>query len=386
MIRIKIVITVEDFDPNKGYLEYYLARELTKLGHKISVFTFGKINKISKVRMKESFEVIRLPYLALLNGQHIPTPVGIAYAIQFIRKEKPEIIHCQPLSSILSIVFISFRQLFGYKIVGSVFSQNPLLDNTFKKLLFHLQKSMIKLYIKSRSEIIFVKSGNLMKAHEQLFSISRHKFHIIPLGADPNLFKYSDEARSRIRSLLGLSADNIVLVYSGRIIPSKRLDVLAKAIAPLIKQNEKIYLLIVGDSDSLHIKYIKQLIKNMGISKNVIFHPPVHRTRLPNLYSASDIAVWPGLSSISIVEAASVGLPIIMARSPVEIYAAEYENGFVFEPGNVNELREYLRILIYDEKTRKEMGYRSRLLVERRLNWRSIAIQYLDAYERTLQL
>ena len=386
MNRMKTLITVENFDPNKGYLEYYLARELTKLGNKIYVFTFGKNEKISRIGMKEGFEVINLPYLASLNGVHIPTLSGIAYIIQFVGKEKPEIVHCQPLWSILSIVFINFSHFFGYKILGSLYSQTPSLDSISKKLLFYFLKLVVRFYIKNMSEKIFVKSNELMKIQEQLFGIPRHKFYVIPLGADPSLFKYDDKARSRIRNILALSSDDIAVIYSGRIIPSKRLDILVIAISPLIKQNEKIHLLIVGNGDPLYIKYIKGLPKDLKISKNIIFHPLVHRTKLPEFYSASDIAVWPGLSSISIVEAASVGLPVIMANSPVEIYAVGYENGFVFELGNVNELREYLRILIYDEKTRKEMGHRSRLLVERRLNWRSIAIQYLDAYERALQL
>ena len=114
--------------------------------------------------------------------------------------------------------------------------------------------------------------------------------------------------------------------------------------------------------------------------KNVIFHPWVHRTFLYAFYSAGDIAVWPGSSSISIVEAASVGLPVIIERSPVEIYAIEYGNGFAFKRGDINELRKYLEILIHDGKLREEMGLKSRLLVEHKLNWRAITLQYLDAY------
>jgi hypothetical protein len=36
---MKIVNTIDNFDPNKGYLEYYLARELTKLGNKVYVLS-----------------------------------------------------------------------------------------------------------------------------------------------------------------------------------------------------------------------------------------------------------------------------------------------------------------------------------------------------------
>jgi len=113
---------------------------------------------------------------------------------------------------------------------------------------------------------------------------------------------------------------------------------------------------------------------------NVIFYPWVHRTRLRDIYSASDIAVWPGGPSISIVEAASVSLPVIVKRSAITKYVIQYQNGFTFERENIDELREHLRILIYDEKLRKDMGCKSRLLVEQKLNWGSVTIQYLDAY------
>lgn len=381
---MKIVIMVEEFDQNKGYLEYYLARELAKLGHEIFVFAFSKAKKISRVRMTEEFEVITFPYVALLNGQHIPTLVGLFSAIRFVKNEKPDIIHCQPLHSILPIVLISSRRLFGYKIVGTVFSQNPSLNNQFKKLLFNLLKFAVKLYIKNGSDIIFVKSDEMMKAQRQLFSISPNKFRVIPLGADPCLFKFSREARGHIRSSLGLSDNNIIVIYSGRVIPSKRLDVLAKAIAPIVRENENTYLLIVGDGEPSYMKYLKKLVEDLKISKKIIFHPCVHRTKLPEFYSASDIAVWPGLSSISIVEAISVGLPVIIEDSPVEIYAIEYENGFAFEPGNVDELRDHLEKLVYDSKLRKNMSDKSRLLVKQKLSWRTIALQYLNAYKCTL--
>lgn len=379
---MKIVITVEEFDPDRGYLEYYLARELAELGHKIFVFTFGKGRKILKEKTNEKFEVITFPFVAVLNGQHIPTLGGIFSAIRFVIDEKPEIIHCQPLHSVLSMLFISLRRLFGYKIVGTVFSQNPSLDSLFKKLLFHLLKLTVKLYIKNGSDMIFVKSDELMKVQRQLFDISLNKVRIIPLGADPYLFRYSCEARSQIRSLLGLSDNNIVIIYSGKIVPSKRLDVLAKAIAPIIKKDGNVYLLIVGVGDPSYTKYVKKLVENLKISENVIFHPWVHRTRLPEFYSASDLAVWPGLSSISIVEAVSVGLPVIIEDSPVEIYAIEYGNGLKFEPENVNDLRDRLEKLIYDSKLRRSMGEKSKLLVEQKLNWKTIAEQYVDAYQK----
>ncbi|MEM2180845.1 MAG: glycosyltransferase family 4 protein [Nitrososphaeria archaeon] len=377
---MRIVITVEQFDPDKGYLEYYLARELTELGHEVYIFTFGWNKTLSTIMLKEGFQVISIPYIGMINGYHIPGPRGVAYIIEFIKKEKPDIIHCQPLYSPLSLVFISFRWLSKYRVVGSLITGEYLVNSVVKNLLYILVKILVEHYLKNKVALFFSKSGELKKVLLRLFNIPSQKIDVIPLGADPKLFKFDMVARRKVRSLLGLSDEDIVVVYSGKIILSKELDVLINAIAPIIKKNSKVKLLIIGKGDMLYIKYLKELCFNLGILNNVIFHQWVHRTKLPEIYSASDIAVWPGMPSISIVEAASVGLPVIIKRSPIEKYAIEYENGFAFEKGNVNELNKYLEVLISDKELRREMSHKSRLLVEQKLNWKNIATQYLEAY------
>ena len=379
------MITVEQLDPSKGYLEYYLARELTKLGHKVCVFTFGWSKSVLRTMLKEGFEVVSVPHLAVVNSYHVPTLSGVACIIKFVKAEKPDIVHCQPLFSPLSLLFISYQRLFEYRIVGSLVTQRFSIDRPTEKAMYYLVKIITEQYVKSKSELIFAKSNKLVKILGRLFNIQRQKFCVIPLGADPELFKFDAEARKEVRDLLGLHTNDVVVVYSGKITPQKDLDVLIKALAPLIARDPKVKLLIVGGGESSYIEYLRGLISTFEISKNVFFHQWVHRTRLPAFYSASDIAVWPGSSSISIVEAASVGLPVVIARSPVEIYAIENGNGFAFERGNISELRNFLETLIYDDTLRGEMDRRSRLLVEQKLNWNSIAEQYLNVYNSVLE-
>jgi len=379
---MKIVITVEQFDPNKGYLEYYLARELTKLGHKVCVFTFGWSKSVLRKMLEEGFEVVSVPHVAVVNSYHMPSFSGVAYITNFVKEEKPDIIHCQPLFSPLSLLFISCSRLSRHRIVGSLITGEPSINSTIANLKYDFIKTIIERYVKNKVDSFFAISDEWKELLTQLFNIPNQKIVVIPLGADPKLFEFDEKARTKVRNMLGLPAEDIVAVYSGKIIQKKELHVLVEAIAPLIRQNRNVKLLIVGKGESIYTKYLKDLCLNLKISNDVIFHPWVHRTRLGDIYSASDIAVWPGGPSISIVEAASVGLPIILKRSATTKYTLQYHNGFTFKQGNISELRECLRILIYNEKMRKEMGRKSRLLVEQKLNWRAIALQYLDAYAR----
>jgi glycosyltransferase involved in cell wall biosynthesis len=378
---MKIVNTIDDFDPNKGYLEYYLARELTKLGSKVYVFTCGCSKKTTRIMLEEGFEVIIIPQIAFFKGFSVPSITGVINIVRFIKTEKPDVIQCHPLYSPLSLIFMLFQRCYGYRIVGGLGSQLFSINSFSKKVLYHFGKIIIEQYMKNKIDLIFVKSEAFMKLLIELFNVDKTKFRIIPLGADPELFKFDIEERNLVRNQLGLSTGDVVVVYSGKIVPSKRLDILIKALAPIISQNDYVKLLFVGEGESSYIAYLNGLLLNLNMSKNVIFHPWVHRTKLPAFFAASDIAVWPGLSSISIVEACSVGLPVIIADSPTEIYSIEDGNGFVFEPGNVAELRKYLKRLICDDKLRKDMGMKSRLLVEKKLNWETIAYQFLDMYK-----
>jgi glycosyltransferase involved in cell wall biosynthesis len=380
---MRIVIAVEEFDPDKGYLEYYLAKELTKLGHKVYIFTFGWSKGHSRTMLKEGFEVVNIPYFATVYGYHVPNFDGVAYILRFIKMGKPDIIHCQPLDSPLSICFIVWKDLFKYKIVGSIMTQLNMIFSPWdikKKTLFSLAKIIVTDRVKKRSEIIFAKTGELAKLISRSYDVPQNKFRIIPLGSDPELFKFDLETRVLLRKKLGLSENDIVIVYSGKIDPSKRLDVFVKALAPIVLKNNKVKLLIVGKGEFYYVKYLKMLISNLKITNNVIFHPWVNRTMISTFYSASDIGTWPGLSSISIIDAVSTGLPVVIARYPVEIFAIENENGFAFEIDNVEELRKCLEILVRDDKLRKEMGCRSRLLVEQRLSWNKIVEEYLRVY------
>jgi glycosyltransferase involved in cell wall biosynthesis len=381
---MKVVITTDEFDPNKGYLEYYLARELTRMGHKVYIFTFGWSKRLSRTMLREGFEVVNVPYCATIYGYYVPSFSGVAHILEFIQAEKPDIIHCQPLYSPLSLIFISCKHLSKHQIVGSLITGEYSIDSIIANLRYDLVKIVTEHYVANKTATFFAINDSWKSVLLRLFNIPTEKITLTPLGADPSLFRFDAAARVNVRNLLGLSLDDVVVVYSGKIIPSKELDILLKAIAPIMRRIPKVKLLIVGDGDPSYVKCLKQLSSTLQISNNVVFHQWVHRTKLSDFYSASDIAVWPGSVSISIVEAFSAGLPVITKRSLITKFAVEYGNGFTYEPENITDLNGYLEKLITNDSLREDMGKKSRLLVEQKLNWKTITLQYLCAYNSAL--
>jgi len=377
---VRVAILAESFNPNKGYPEYYLARELARLNNDVKIFTFQRRTEISRSKV-DGFRVVRIPSLLDIHSYHLFSVRNASSIIEITKEYPPEIVHSQPLVSPVSLLFMTFDRAFNYKVVGSLITGESSISNVFARLEFDFVRLLIKKYVDRKAEIIFALSEDVKKLLLDFFHISPKKIFVVPFGADHNLFRFNSTTRQRIRESLGLHHHDLAIVYSGKIVPAKRPDLLIKALAHLKSIDKPIKLLIVGDGSFGYVESLKKLALSLNIGNKIVFHHAVHRTKLPEYYSASDIAVWPGAPSISIIEAMSTGLPVIVRKSFVSRCELQYDNGFSFDPGNLNALTTCLRKLISDPELRVRMGKRSRALVEDKLNWEKIAKTYLDLYK-----
>ena len=379
---LKIVIVVEQFNPNKGYLEYYLARELTKLGQKVYILTFGWSRNILRKIFEDGFEMVSLPYIGIINGLHIPNLAGIIYIVKFLRREKPDIIHCQPIFSPTSLLIVRLKDLFHYRCVGSILTGEFDLRSMVKKFLFKLSIATVRL-VKNKIDYFFALNKNVALYLSRIFAIPLERIEIIPLGVDVELFKYNEAERISVRKRLGIGLDDVVICYTGRLIPTKQVEVIMESLRILVTNFPKIKFLVIGDGDKNYLQYLKEHALRLHIENRVIFHPAVHRKYLPSFYSACDIAVWPAAPSISIFEAASVGLPIISGSRFFYEDLEKYNVGYIIRRGDVLKLTQILNQLITDGNLRKKISDDCRHLVRTKFNWRTIAMEYHNAYLKT---
>ena len=280
---MKLVIIVEEFDIDKEYLEYHLAKELTREGHTIYIFTFGSDNRIESSNSK-NFQVIRLAALLSLYGYHFPSPKSLRYINEFLENERPDIVHCQPIDTPLALYFLSLQRRFNYRIVGSIMSQLNLIFspwNIVKKILFPISKIVIARYAARRTDVLFAKTNGLAKVISRSYGVPKEKFRIIPLGTNPDQYKFDPSARSLLRKQLGIAEDCVLIGYSGKIDSTKGLDLLIRALPTIASEKMKVKLLIMGSGDSSYIEYLKQLAKELKVPHNIIFHSWVQKAMLP---------------------------------------------------------------------------------------------------------
>jgi glycosyltransferase involved in cell wall biosynthesis len=125
-----------------------------------------------------------------------------------------------------------------------------------------------------------------------------------------------------IRDSLGLTPQDYVVIYCGRVIPEKGVLELIQAIKT-ITDIESIKLLIVGASfygkDSVPSPYIQQLKSEAeSIKDKVIFTGYVDYKDMPNYLKTANLAVvpstWDEPFGLTVLEAMAAGLPLITTR------------------------------------------------------------------------
>jgi len=113
---------------------------------------------------------------------------------------------------------------------------------------------------------------------------------------------------------------------------------------------------------------------------DVIFLDRASQKEMPYYYSAADIGVWPSRATITIVEAMSCSLPVIIPNRKVVNHFLQYGGGLSFELGEVKQLREKIEFLVNNKKERSRLSKEARKTVEENFSYRKIAENLIKIY------
>lgn len=129
------------------------------------------------------------------------------------------------------------------------------------------------------------------------------------------------------------------ILFVGRLTTEKHIDVLLKAVARLDPALD-VHVDLVGGGDQR--KNLEALAHSLGLDGRVTFHGHAPEEELRTLYSRASlfaIASIAELQSIATMEAMASGLPIVAANAVALPHLVhDGDNGYLFEPGNVEEM------------------------------------------------
>jgi len=167
--------------------------------------------------------------------------------------------------------------------------------------------------------------------------------------------------RRNYTPIIGPRKQNRIL-FVGRLTGEKKVDVVLHALAKLDPALD-VHFDIAGGGDQR--KALEALTHHLGLEDRVTFHGRVTDEQLRELYSQASLFVIASiaeLQSIVTMEAMASALPVVGANAVALPHLVhDGENGYLFEPGDVDDLAEKLTKVLTAEPAEYERMQRASL-------------------------
>ena len=311
-----------------------LAAALEENGHQVMVITADPDARRHQVDEKG---VLRCPGLAIreVYGYGLALPFSVK-RYRLLKQFRPDVIHIHQEFGIGTFGMIASK-LLGVPLVYT-------LHTAYDDYLHYLAPPPLISFVRflSRSYVKFLASSAVMAtgpsekaaAYLQARRVST-PFQYIPNGVDHHLFSpdgHTAGMRKEMRRRLGAREETLLAVFVGRLGKEKNVDELLYYLNEPTLKNKDIRLLIVGEGPER--KSLEQQSMKLGMSERVIFMGKIPHEEMPAFLHGSDVYITAStteMMSMSMLEARSMGLPVIQREDPWNRdQVMDGVNGFVY--------------------------------------------------------
>jgi UDP-glucose:(heptosyl)LPS alpha-1,3-glucosyltransferase len=214
---------------------------------------------------------------------------------------------------------------------------------------------------------------------ENFYPVNQEHIAVVPNGVNLAVFERlrKQTNRTELRSKVGCSRDDFLLLFVGNEFGRKGLRVVLQSLRAL--DDRRVRLLVVGNGDRARYS---RLALDLGVVDNVHFVGSVPGPE--DLYFAADAFVLPSIYEpfgIVVLEAMAAGVPVITSRlcGATEEMRHRQHVFHLADPTSIEELTEAIRVLMRDETLRKTLIDEGSEKV-RDYSWDNVAHEMLSVY------
>jgi glycosyltransferase involved in cell wall biosynthesis len=396
---MKIVIISAYYTEGMGYSENCLPKTLASLGHEVhlitSIFniygtseiykntyeTFIGPSRVTAGKFKSDSYTIHRLNARVINGY--VCHIGL---YSKIKELSPDIVHSLEIASFQSFIAALIKPFFNYKLFTESHQHmsivKPFLKKTnefsIKKVLYRLTRTFPTYLASIAVEKCYAIAPDCAFVANNHYGVPNYKIKLQGLGTDTDLFHPAvtvSEFRSRsdLRKNFNYSDTDIVCIYTGRFSEDKNPLLLAKAIDILSQKNSSFHGLFIGSGIQ---------ITEINKCKNVKTLSFIKYVELSQFYQMSDIAIWPTQESMSMLDAAASGLPLIVSNRIGQFDRIE-GNGLVYDEGDLNSLIQSLESL-FSKEIRNEYGKIGREKMLKNYSWSTVGQNMISDFSHSI--
>jgi glycosyltransferase involved in cell wall biosynthesis len=374
-------------ESRQAIFEYRHVKRLSAAGYRFKIVSILWKGQSAYERVDDNVEVYRVPYLFLLKSIRYPLPDFLKLSgtlKRLCREWDPDIMvygHMIYLTTLPSLflrrridkpvvvttdVFPGINWFFGDRLVDTFGYWYTLLLGRW--------------FLRTSDGIQLLVSG--MNDYIRDLGADVGKTFLVNRGVDVDTFK-PDYPKNGLRKEFGVSRDDILVLFVGRLDLVKGVPYLIDAVKRIMREHDNVKLLVVGEG-SLYADYSNM---TKDYRDRIIFAG--YRSDVPEIMKTSDIFVLPSLSEGAanvVMEASASGLAVVATDvGEIPSIVRDGATGLLVKPRDSDGLYVALKRLVEDPELVRQMGVAGRKHMEEHYCWDIVCRQVDENYRSVIK-
>lgn len=363
-----------------GHYTYQLIRHILKNDKENEYVIFFDFRVREKDIKKFTLPNVKIKYFPFSDyKKYLPGAYSEILGLATLQKEKLDILHATSSFDRIPVSYkgktvVTFHNMSAFNIPQIL----PAIKRTKNKTVSRLMAN--------KADKIIAVSSSVKNDIEKFLKIPPEKIDVIYSGIDERFYE-NEDAKYAAKIIGKYDISKKYILFLGTLEPSKNITRLLEAFLKFKKEKKKkmqkfdYQLVLAGKRGWLSSEY-HQIIKDLGLVKDVIFTGYVIGDELVPLFKGADFFIMPSLYEgfgMTVLEAFATQTPAIISNVSSLPEIAK-DCAYFINPISTDEISNAMTLFSEDENLKNEFRAKG-LMQVKKFDWDKTALETIEIYK-----